>query len=72
MQGSKLTLSDRRRSLPVDEALELLARILVKAGLPIDIGQCVAEHLVDAELCGVESHGIVRVIHCITCSVQRQ
>lgn len=62
MQGSKLTLSDRRRSLPVDEALDLVARILVKAGLPTDIGQCVAEHLVDAELCGVESHGIVRVI----------
>lgn len=62
MQGSKLTLSDRRRSLPVDEALELVARILVKAGLPTDISHCVAEHLVDAELCGVESHGIVRVI----------
>lgn len=62
MQGSKLTLSDRRRSLPVDEALELVARILIQAGLPTDIGQCVAEHLVDAELCGVESHGVVRVI----------
>jgi uncharacterized oxidoreductase len=62
LQGSKLTLPDRRRSLPVDEALELVARILVKAGLPADIGECVADHLVDAELCGVESHGIVRVI----------
>jgi hydroxycarboxylate dehydrogenase B len=62
MQGSKLTLPDRRRSLAVDEALRLVTRILDKAGLPTDIGQCVAEHLVDAELCGVESHGIMRVI----------
>ena len=60
--ASKLTLSDRRVHLPVDEALEMTAAILGKAGLAEDIANAVAEHLVDAELSGVESHGVVRVI----------
>lgn len=60
--SSKLTLADRRIYLPVGEAFELAAGILVRAGLPDDYARLVAQHLIDAELCGVESHGVVRVI----------
>src|SRR5262245_65173101 len=42
--------------------LTLLARaILEAAGTPDDIAQCVADSLVDANLKGVDSHGVMRL-----------
>ena len=31
-------------------------------GCPEEASQAIAEHLIDANLCGVESHGVMRVI----------
>ncbi len=40
---------------------ELVSRILRACRVPEEASQIVAEHLVDADLCGVSSHGIIRV-----------
>ena len=44
-------------------ATELAERILSRAGCPDDIARIVARHLVDADLCGVESHGLIRTLN---------
>jgi LDH2 family malate/lactate/ureidoglycolate dehydrogenase len=59
---SKLDLDAERIRVPVAEAEALAARILRQAGFDAETAGSVAAHLVDADLCGVESHGIVRVI----------
>jgi uncharacterized oxidoreductase len=40
---------------------ELVSRIFSACRVPEDAARVVAEHLVDADLCGVSSHGIIRV-----------
>lgn len=59
---SKLELTGERVLLPVDDARMLVASILERAGMEHDSAGEVAAHLVDADLCGVESHGTVRVL----------
>lgn len=59
---SKLTFDGERVRLPADEAIDLAAAILRRAGFPDDVARMVAAHLVEADLSGVESHGFVRVL----------
>lgn len=59
---SKLTMQGGRTRIPVAEAVGLVSAILGKAGFPDAVARGVAQHLVDADLCGVESHGIVRTL----------
>ena len=59
---SKLTLFEERVRVPRREAEDLIEAILVGIGCPRDVAQIVARHLVEADLSGVESHGVMRVL----------
>ena len=63
--SSKLQSVGERVSITAAKALAVLSERLRAAGCPRDSAQQVAEHLVDASLCGVESHGLMRVIQYI-------
>ncbi|HZZ38134.1 MAG TPA: Ldh family oxidoreductase [Acidobacteriaceae bacterium] len=43
------------------EAYNLTAEIFLRCGAPEEEARTVADHLVDANLCGVDSHGIIRI-----------
>ena len=58
----KLTLSGGRVVLGGEMVAALLAGILQAKGCAPAIAAEVAEHLVDSELCGVESHGVMRIL----------
>jgi LDH2 family malate/lactate/ureidoglycolate dehydrogenase len=60
--ASKLELQEQRTHVSVHDATALVAAILERAGFAPSTALEVAEHLADADLCGVESHGIVRVL----------
>jgi LDH2 family malate/lactate/ureidoglycolate dehydrogenase len=47
--------------LPHQELEALVTAIFVAAGTPYDIAQIVAVSLVDSNLKGVDSHGVLRV-----------
>ena len=59
---SKLQLDGQRLDIGADEAIEVIAGILRGSGCRREVASLVAEHLADASLCGVESHGLMRVI----------
>jgi LDH2 family malate/lactate/ureidoglycolate dehydrogenase len=59
---SKLTFDGPRVRVPVDEAIALGASVLRRAGCDDATAREVATHLVDADLCGVESHGLMRIL----------
>ena len=59
---SKLTLFDERVAVPRDEAEAVVEAILSGVGCPSDTARQVAEHLVESDLSGVESHGVMRVL----------
>ena len=46
----------------VDDMTALVTNILRKSGCDAETAQTVARHLVEADLCGVESHGVMRVM----------
>jgi LDH2 family malate/lactate/ureidoglycolate dehydrogenase len=48
-------------AVPSEELVALVARIFVAAGLPYDAAQVVAQGLVDADLEGLPSHGVMLV-----------
>ena len=48
--------------LPADELRDFATRMFVAAGVPRDEALQVAESLIDSNLCGHESHGVVRVL----------
>ena len=50
--------------LPVDgaEAVEVMTGILTGLGCDRRVADAIAEHLADASLCGVESHGVMRIL----------
>ncbi len=58
----KLDLSEARVPVPVTEAREAAGRTLRLAGCSADTAAEIADHLIDADLCGVESHGIFRAL----------
>ena len=59
---SKLDLAGDRITLSVGEALDACISILTRCGCPEDTAREVAEHLIDSNQSGVESHGIMRVL----------
>ena len=60
--ASKLDFDGVR--LPVDgaEAIEVITDILIGLGCVGRVAGAIAEHLTDASLCGVESHGVMRIL----------
>jgi LDH2 family malate/lactate/ureidoglycolate dehydrogenase len=49
------------------EKLHLLVyRILSTAGAPGHVADCVARHLVEADLCGYSTHGVATIPHSIS------
>ena len=58
---SKLKLNEPRVAVSATEAAKLAVRMLEKMGVSNQTSQTVVEHLIDANYCGVESHGIWRV-----------
>ena len=60
--AGKLSLSEARVSVPVEQARAAALRILRLAGCAPGTADAIADHLVDAELCGVESHGVFRAL----------
>jgi LDH2 family malate/lactate/ureidoglycolate dehydrogenase len=59
---SKLSFDGPRVRVPVADAIALGASILRRSGCDETTACEVATHLVDADLCGVESHGLMRVL----------
>jgi LDH2 family malate/lactate/ureidoglycolate dehydrogenase len=59
---SKLQYDGERLDINADTAINTLARILRHCHCSEEVAIMVAEHLADASLCGVESHGVMRVI----------
>jgi LDH2 family malate/lactate/ureidoglycolate dehydrogenase len=59
---SKLRLAGKRIDIAAEVAIDTLSRILRRCGCSDEIAGLVARHLTDASLCGVESHGLMRVI----------
>ncbi len=59
---SKLALKDDRVLVPVDEMIELVRNIFVNIGCHDKAAGQIAEHLTDANLCGMESHGLMRTL----------
>ncbi|MBT6111713.1 MAG: Ldh family oxidoreductase [Rhodospirillales bacterium] len=59
---SKLQYSGEYVTVSVDDAVARIMRIFRHAGCDHTIARQVATHLADTNLCGVESHGIMRTI----------
>ena len=59
--SSKLEV-DKRELVPVEEIKTLVSSVFRKVGCDEDISEFVAEHLVESNLKGVESHGVMRMI----------
>ena len=58
-------MDDERVTIPVQETVSLVSDIFENLGCSGGIAHEVAAHLVDANLCGLESHGLMR-----TCSTR--
>jgi LDH2 family malate/lactate/ureidoglycolate dehydrogenase len=61
MGSGKLLAEDRIEVAP-ERAAALAKALFEAAGAPADVAAEVAEHLVEADQCGVESHGTVRIL----------
>lgn len=61
-EPSKLALQSERVAVAAAEAVEIIGEILMRVGCGADAAREVAEHLADASLCGVESHGLMRAL----------
>jgi len=59
---SKLELSDERVLVPVDEMIALVSNIFLNVGCSKQAARQIAEHLTDSNLCGMESHGLMRTL----------
>ncbi len=59
---SKLELDAARVTLDVDAVTALVAGIFENLGCAPSIAREVAEHLADSNLCGMESHGLMRTL----------
>ena len=59
---TKLELRGGRVDVDAGEAAAIIVEIFDHLGCSADTSQAIAEHLVDANLCGMESHGVMRVM----------
>jgi len=59
---SKLDMDDERVIIPVPEIVSLVSEIFQRLGCSAGIAHEVAAHLADANLCGMESHGLMRTL----------
>jgi len=59
---SKLELCRDRIEIAVDHASAIIVDIFNRLGCQNDISLTITEHLIDADLCGLESHGVMRVM----------
>jgi LDH2 family malate/lactate/ureidoglycolate dehydrogenase len=59
---SKLDMDDERVTVPVLEIVSLVSDIFENLGCSAGIAREIAEHLADANLCGMESHGLMRTL----------
>jgi len=59
---TKLELRGDRIEIAVDQASAIIVDIFSRLGCQIDISLVITEHLIDANLCGLESHGVMRVM----------
>lgn len=60
--NTKLDGNTPRVFIAADEVFSVLKSIFMSCGCSENTSRLVAEHLVDASLCGVESHGVMRVL----------
>lgn len=61
--NSKLELtSGERISIPRQEAVDRMIGIFQQLGVSDQVAGCVAEHLADTSLAGMESHGVMRTL----------
>lgn len=59
---TKLQFDGERVAIKADEAIITLSNALISAGCAPDVATNIAQHLTDASLCGLESHGLMRVL----------
>lgn len=59
---SKLELEEERVVIPVPEIIALVSGIFENIGCSTEVSREVAEHLADSNLCGMESHGLMRTL----------
>lgn len=59
---SKLELDGERVTIDVGEAVDKVSKIFKSIGCSAAVAREVAKHLADADLCGVESHGLMRTL----------
>jgi len=59
---TKLELRGERIEIAVDHASEIIVDIFNRLGCQNDTSLAITEHLIDANLCGLESHGVMRVM----------
>lgn len=59
---SKLRLTEPRVAVSISQARVFGCDVMTAAGWAPSLAGSIVDHLLDAELCGVESHGIMRVL----------
>ena len=59
---SKLELDEARVTVAVDEIVDLVTEIFENLGCSQSSSREIAEHLADSNLCGMESHGLMRTL----------
>ena len=62
MSISKIIYDGVRVKIEVDEARGIITEILNNCGCELERAELIADHLVDSNLCGVESHGAMRIL----------
>ncbi|MBM3636230.1 MAG: Ldh family oxidoreductase [Alphaproteobacteria bacterium] len=55
-------MASDRIAIPAEMVQNVVEAILNDAGCSQSIAREVADHLIDTELCGIESHGVMRVM----------
>tara|TARA_Y100001960_G_C14710965_1_gene846992 strand:- start:118 stop:1185 length:1068 start_codon:yes stop_codon:yes gene_type:complete len=59
---TKLELRGGRIEIPAEQAHIIIVEIFNRLGCHDDTSHAITNHLIDANLCGVESHGVMRVM----------
>jgi len=59
---TKLELQGSRTEIAAKDASEIIIDIFNRIGCTEDVSKAITEHLIDSNLCGMESHGVMRVM----------